>query len=679
VFAAVVVLTVAAAGLAALNGPAGAWLNGWWVSAPAALALACPALLLALRTPRQPVAWVLLGGALCFAVDAVAGEYATWATVVRPGAPLVPAVVLAGRLAGVLDAFMIPWLLMIFPDGRAPSAGWRGWRGQLMVLGAVMAAAGVVGAGVPLSAMDREYDMGAPAPLLDAVRGWSLPVSDELGVRLLGLLGLVLPLVLLTVVVAAWRYRSAGPELRAQLRWFLPAGAVYVVASTAQVPGLLGTVVLTGSALALSGAVTAAVVRYRLFDIDVVLNRTALYLALSAAAVGAYVALVAGLSSVLPAQARGAVAAAVVAVAVAPVRTRLQRGIDRLMRGQRSDPYAMVSTLAERLEQSDDLMAEVVGTVARAFRSPYVRMEVTQPAGLASVVECGTPRPGTVFPLSYRGVDVGSLLVAPSPGDRPGARDRRLLADLVRQAGVAAHAVGRTEDLQRGRERLVAAREEERRRLRRDLHDGLGPVLGGLTLKLDTVRRLLRTDPDRAEEVLRGAKADVAGAMQDVRRLVHDLRPPALDELGLAGALAQQAARFQRGGSDGLAVEVDVAELGPLAAAVEVAVYRVVSEALTNVARHAHAARARVVVRRDGADLLVEVEDDGLGLRAGSPLGVGMLSMEERSTELGGTFSVGAARGGGTLVRARLPLRASDPVSEPTATHAVMTDGQARA
>ncbi len=327
-------------------------------------------------------------------------------------------------------------------------------------------------------------------------------------------------------------------------------------------PGVAGTVLLAASALALSGAVTLAIVRYRLYDIDLVLNRTVLYAVLTGGAVLVYVAIVAGLSSVVPGRAGGAVAAAVIAVAVAPVRSRLQRAIDRLLRGQRSDPYGMVSSLAERLEQADDLMGEVVGTIARAFRSPYVRMEVTQPGGLASVVEYGEPAPGTDFPLSYRGAPVGTLRVAPAPGDPPRAADRRLLADLVRQAGVAAHAVGRTEDLQRGRERLVAAREEERRRMRRDLHDGLGPVLGGLTLKLDTVRRLLRTDPARAEEVVVGAKADVAGAMADVRRLVHDLRPPALDEFGLAGALEQQAQRFRRErcaeGADGLRVDVDV-------------------------------------------------------------------------------------------------------------------------
>jgi signal transduction histidine kinase len=296
-------------------------------------------------------------------------------------------------------------------------------------------------------------------------------------------------------------------------------------------------------------------------------------------------------------------------------------------------------------------------------------MEVTQPGGLASVVEYGEPRPGTDFPLSYRGAPVGTLRVAPAPGDPPRAADRRLLADLVRQAGVAAHAVGRTEDLQRGRERLVAAREEERRRLRRDLHDGLGPVLGGLTLKLDAVRRLLRTDPDRAEDVVRGAKADVAGAMADVRRLVHDLRPPALDEFGLAGALEQQAERFRRpGAGEGLRVDVEVGDVGGLPAAVEVAAYRIVSEALTNVLKHAGAGSCVVRVERRDGDLVVEVADDGRGVAADSPMGVGLLSMEERAAELGGSCRVTARPGGGTMVRAVLPTRAAGAVLAEEAT-----------
>jgi signal transduction histidine kinase len=203
-------------------------------------------------------------------------------------------------------------------------------------------------------------------------------------------------------------------------------------------------------------------------------------------------------------------------------------------------------------------------------------------------------------------------------------------------------------------------------------------VLGGLTLKLDTVRRLLRTDPVRAEEVVVGAKADVAGAMADVRRLVHDRRPPALDELGLAGALEQQAQRFRRehcadgaaGNGEGLRVDLDVdlagADPGDLPAAVEVAAYRIVSEALTNVAKHSRARWCAVRVERRDGDLVVEVADDGRGVDPDSPMGVGLLSMEERAGELGGSCRVLSRLGGGTLVRAVLPTRAADGAADET-------------
>jgi signal transduction histidine kinase len=206
---------------------------------------------------------------------------------------------------------------------------------------------------------------------------------------------------------------------------------------------------------------------------------------------------------------------------------------------------------------------------------------------------------------------------------------------------------------------LVTAREEERRRLRGDLHDGLGPQLAALTLTLDAARNLLRRDPEAAEQLLAAAKGDVVTAVEDVRRVVHDLRPPALDELGLLGAVGQQVQRFRRiePGAQGLDVQLDVPpELPVLPAAVEVAAYRIVSEALTNVARHAGARTACVRIRCCGAALELEVADDGRGIEDGAPRGVGTASMRERAGELGGSVTVTRPPGGGTVVRAVLPV-----------------------
>ena len=210
-----------------------------------------------------------------------------------------------------------------------------------------------------------------------------------------------------------------------------------------------------------------------------------------------------------------------------------------------------------------------------------------------------------------------------------------------------------TADLQRSRERLVVAREEERRRLRRDLHDGLGPQLATLTLKLDTANNIMSSDPNRASQMLMEIKAQTQAAIGDIRRLVYDLRPPALDQLGLVGALQEHAVRSA--GND-LDVQVRVPDdLQPLPAAVEVAAYRIATEALANVIRHAQARHCTIWLCLADA-LYLAVDDDGIGLPDGYRPGVGMASMRERAEELGGGCRIERRAEGGTRLIARLPV-----------------------
>jgi two-component system, NarL family, sensor kinase len=220
---------------------------------------------------------------------------------------------------------------------------------------------------------------------------------------------------------------------------------------------------------------------------------------------------------------------------------------------------------------------------------------------------------------------------------------------------VALHAVLLSQELQRSRERLVAAREEERRRLRRDLHDGLGPILTAVTLKADAARSVLAAAPDRADGLLAELRGDAKQAIGDLRRIIYDLRPAPLDELGLLGALGEQVDRF---GRQGLSVTLQTPPALPaLPAAVEVAAYRIVTEALTNIARHAHASRATVVVSvEDG--FCLDVQDDGTANTPnghGWQPGVGLVSMAERVAEVGGTLQAGPTSTGGR-VHAMLPL-----------------------
>jgi signal transduction histidine kinase len=256
------------------------------------------------------------------------------------------------------------------------------------------------------------------------------------------------------------------------------------------------------------------------------------------------------------------------------------------------------------------------------------------------------------FPMVYQDEVIGRLLAGRRGTQRFRASDRRLLADLARQAGVAAHAVQLTLALQRSRAALVTAREEERRRLRRDLHDGLGPALSGVTLGLHAATANVRRDPDHAVSQLTALQGQMQDAVADIRRLVYGLRPPALDELGLALAIRREAARLEGGG---LTIEVEVVpeQLGQLPAAVEAAAYRIASEALTNVSRHAGATHCVVRLSR-GRELAVEVRDDGRGMD-GRPAGVGLAGMRERAAELGGVCRVEALEPG-TRVFARLPI-----------------------
>ncbi len=249
------------------------------------------------------------------------------------------------------------------------------------------------------------------------------------------------------------------------------------------------------------------------------------------------------------------------------------------------------------------------------------------------------------------------LLGARAAGEPWNAADRQLLADFARQAGIAIHAVRLTAALQQARTQLVTAREEERRRLRRDLHDGLGPILGSLALEADIARDLVRTDPQRAEALMREIMTQAQTAVQDIRRLVYALRPPALDDLGLVPALAALTKANQASGVE-FVVEAPV-DLPPLPAALEVATYRIVQEAITNVVRHAQAQHCLIQLvlssRPDQAGLWITIADDGRGIPENRRTGVGLTSMRERAIELGGSCSFAPGPACGTRIEVWLP------------------------
>ncbi len=353
------------------------------------------------------------------------------------------------------------------------------------------------------------------------------------------------------------------------------------------------------------------------------------------------------------------IALLLVALTIRPIHTWVHASMVRLIDDWHDDPYSVLAVLGQQLDPNAQDLREIVptiaATIAATLRLPYVMITTDMGGEPVSAAHGILPSRGQLgaVPLAYRGIAIGTLHAAPRrPGEALSAGDMQLLTDLARQVGIALHAARLGESLQLARERLVTAREEERRRIRRDLHDGLAPTLASLRMQLTAARRLVRADPKSAEKMLEELREDVRGATADIRRLVYDLRPPLLDEHGLVGALRDLDSVLEPGV---LTFEVPT-DLPLLPAAVEVAAYRIASEAVHNVAKHAHASHCalRLVVAQNA--LTLEIVDDGTGLPAQIAAGLGLASIRERAAELGGTLMFSSAPAGGTCLVATLPV-----------------------
>jgi len=368
------------------------------------------------------------------------------------------------------------------------------------------------------------------------------------------------------------------------------------------------------------------------------------------------------------------------AFAYSPVR----RAVHHRLYGGLVEPNGSLEDFAQRLEGSlepEAVLSAIVEVVKKALRPRHAAIHLMRldadglvlmadmPAG-SYVVAAGhlppasnlttepalandRPRGQLSFPLMYQSEMVGQLVVIPDEGRQLTTQDQHLLATIACRAGSAAYVVRQAHDLRLARERLVLAREEERRLLRRNLHDTIGPTLAAISLKAGAVRAVIERDPAAAQEEMSELRKQIQSVITDIRRLAYDLRPPALDELGMLPAILEQARQFSTGG---LEVSVDAPDQLPaLPAALEVAVYRIVMEALTNVQRHSQARHCRIRLGVNGA-IRIEVTDDGVGLPAIYGAGVGIASMRERANELGGFCTIETQPEGGTRVLASLPL-----------------------
>jgi signal transduction histidine kinase len=586
------------------------------------------AVLVSLR-PRNVLGWfhiaagaAMAGGAALWAYESsalvlVQDHLGGWTSVVfDPAAAEVEQIrFLLDRLEG---ATVWPLLLAFYPDGRLPSRAW--W----WPVGGIVAA--------------LVFDV------LHAVTG----LDGWVG------LALYLPSALAICVGSIVRLVQARPPQRQQLAWLvcvvMPVAAFASYSSTEywfpldNYPGFLAPI-----------AVAAGVLRYRLLGIEWVLRRWLVYGMLTVLVFGVYLAASAAAGTVLGRRPLpGVLAAAVIAVGLVPVRDRLQRAADRIIFGERRDPLRALIRLGQRVAATPEkeLLPAALTSVAAAVRAPAVAVTtadnqiVTQIGG-----QPGRARAETALPLEFGGERIGTLTVAiPSAEETYTDSQLQLLAALAPQIAVLLRAVQLTEALQAERDRVVAASATERDRLRRDLHDGLGPSLTGVGLGLQALSDALpHTDP-AAQTLTERIRAEVATAVAEVRRIIDDLSPAALDTMDLVAAIRRHTQTV----STVLAVEVDAADLPALSPQVESAAFRITTEALTNAARHAHARHAHIILTASDRSLRITVADDGHGIGAANT-GVGLASMRRRAETLGGSLRI-ETTATGTSITATLPL-----------------------
>ncbi len=634
--------------------------------------------IIVLRRPPNRVGW------LCAFVALVA--------MLTAGTQIVQARILLSPTATPYQLALITWirlflhpllivpifvfLPLLFPTGQFLTPRWRQFGRIVVLLVALLSTLLLIRPG-PMLAIGADWQLTNDNPFAP-----SLPALDALpDARTLDAITsyVILTASLISISSLILRWRRSGGETRQQIKWVVYfLGVVFPVfiltelfvtlfppaqQSTGEMLYLL---MVSITFIGFPVVIGLAILYARLYDIDIVINRTLVYGGLTAAILAIYIFIVGGLSLLFQSQNSlliSLLATGLIAVLFQPIRHRLQHGANRLLYGERDDPYRVLSQLGRHLQETTvpgETLPAITATICRTLKLPYAAIALQTADGERRTV-ASTGQPTKIveeWPLQHQGEVVGWLVVSPrTPQEGFTERERQLLADIAGQAGAAAYAERLTSALQLSRERLVLAREEERRRIRRDLHDELGPSLASQTFALDAALELLETDPQAAGPVLASLKSQNQELIADIRRLVYSLRPPALDELGLLAALRVHVSQIAPEGH-GLQVKVTATPepLPSLPAAVEVAAYRIALEGITNVVRHARAQRADICLALAATGLTITISDDGTGLPANHRPGVGLASMRERVEELGGALHVETVAGGGAQITATLPL-----------------------
>jgi len=643
---------------------------------------------LASRRPENAISWLICGVGATFALDMLMGSYAGYAVHGGLGGPRLGKLIAAIESPMWVPIVALPatFLILLFPSGHLPSPRWGRF-------------ARVLGIGLVLLFLAILFGPGKLEN--SAVPGLQNPLGLEL---LRPVLPFVLALVALlpigivaSLVSLVQRFRrSAGVE-RLQLRWLVTAAAIVAV--------LYGIAIPIGLATGWSGSTTplwvqifqgmaivsfalipitigVSILRYRLLDIDIVINRALLFGALAIFITAVYVAIVVGVGALVGSRVDpvlSAGAAAVVALAFQPVRRRAQRLADRLVYGKRATPYEVLSEFSERRGKAYanaellPRMAQALAEGTAAARADvwvrigdHLRPEATWPTDaepaspipISANVEGSASVSSMIEPVRHHGELLGALSISKKPGESVTPTKERLVRDLAAQAGLVMRNVALTEQLmdnieqlRASRQRLVAAQDEERRKLERNLHDGAQQQIVALAVKLRLLEQLIERDAEKAKSIATSLQADASDALQDLRDLARGIYPPLLADKGLVAALESQAKRSV------VPVTIEAESVGRYPREVEAAVYFSCLEALQNVAKYAGASRATLRLSDGDGRLRFEVADDGMGFEADeTSYGTGLQGIVDRLSAVGGEVHVRSTQGAGTSVTGDLPV-----------------------
>lgn len=477
---------------------------------------------------------------------------------------------------------------------------------------------------------------------------------------------------LLVIFSQIYRYRQAETkQLKRQIRWFAVSMSGFILSVVALIlssnlsdNGLVKLMMWFVYYLALlfmPFSIGIAILEQRQRNLSLVFNRTIVYTFVTIFVMGVYVLIVGSLGYLLNYQNNifiSLLATGIVAILFQPLREKIQASVNRLVYGDREDPYKILSSLTERLEltmTNSSVLTTIVEEVARALRLSFAAIEMKRGERFQRITSFGDDSQWkTEIPLQIQEECIGKLIVgAKSLQETLPPEKIYLLNDLLRQVTVAVQTVRITNELHRSRIKLVSLREEERRRMRRDLHDGLGASLASISLKMDTLIFQTKVEQEVKRRFIE-LQEQLRAAVGDIRQLVYNLRPPALDELGLIFALEELCIQYE---DSSVKVTLEAPEIGtPLHPAIEVAAYRIVQEAITNAVKHSKGSLCHVTLSTDETTLMITIKDNGTGLAAERKNGIGLHSMRERAEEVDGQFFIQKEKDLGTTLQVKLPL-----------------------